>query len=227
MRLASQNEIAADMFDKAGHSLAKTQESLDDGALAMGFELSDVNVSVNVGIKRKTGVGRNVIARLPANKDKVSYPCVMLGAHIDHLGKGGGSNSLARDDERDSVHLGADDNASGVGVMLEIAQYLAAEKRAGRLKPKHDLLVAAWSGEELGLFGSQAFVREFHALNPEAPKAKKRIELGPACSDGTRSWSHDRCRAAYRSRRSLLESRYGWTTSRKTCDPGDRVFTDF
>jgi hypothetical protein len=56
---------------------------------------------------------------------------------------------------------------------LEIAHYLAAEKSAGRLKPKRDLVIAAWSGEELGLFGSQAFVNGFYDLYPEAPHAKQ------------------------------------------------------
>ena len=76
---------------------------------------------------------------------------------------------MAKDDERDQVHVGADDNASGVAAMLEIAQYLAAERTSGRLKPKRDMLVAAWSGEELGLFGSQAFVDDYYKLYPDAP----------------------------------------------------------
>ena len=97
-------------------------------------------------------------------------PVLIVGAHIDHLGTGGGGGSLAKDDERGQVHVGADDNASGVAAMLEIAQYLAAEKKAGRLKSKRDLLVAAWSGEELGLFGSQAFADDFYKLYPDAPK---------------------------------------------------------
>ena len=104
---------------------------------------------------------------------------LIFGAHIDHLVRGGSSNSLARDDEQDQVHVGADDNASGVGAMLEIAQYLAAEKRAGRLNPKRDFVVSAWSGEELGLFGSQAFVRDFYELFPEAPRVEK-----PSPADG-------------------------------------------
>ena len=70
-----------------------------------------------------------------------------------------------------SIHVGADDNASGVAAMLEMAQYLAAEKKAGRLNQKRDLLVAAWSGEELGLFGSQAFVDSFYDLYPDCPAA--------------------------------------------------------
>lgn len=164
------NEIAKGMFQKANKDLAKTQASLDDGSSQMGFPLENVSVSATIEIERKTGVGRNVVARLPVKPNHQTYPAVMIGAHVDHLGRGGGSNSLARDDEEELIHFGADDNASGVGAMLEIAQYLAAEKAAGRLKPKRDLLIAAWSGEELGLFGSQHYVNEFFNLYPQAPK---------------------------------------------------------
>ena len=165
------NEVAASMFQSAGKDLAAEQAKLDDGSMQMGFDLEGVTVSASIGIERKTGTGRNVIARLPAAQTaNWQQPVVMLGADIDHLGTGGSSNSLATDDEREQIHFGADDNASGVAAMLEIAQYLASEKKAGRLKAKHDFLVAAWSGEELGLFGSQAFVSSYYELYPQAPK---------------------------------------------------------
>ncbi len=164
------NEVAAEMFKRADKDLAKTQAALDDGSMQMGFELSGVELTATVGIKRNTGTGRNVIARLPAGEQAdFDTPVVIVGAHIDHLGRGGGSNSLAKEEESDQIHVGADDNASGVAAMLEIAQYLAAEKAAGRLHGKRDLLIAAWSGEELGLFGSQAFVQSFYNLYPDAP----------------------------------------------------------
>ncbi|MGB7343692.1 MAG: M28 family peptidase [Pirellulaceae bacterium] len=165
------DEVAAKLFKAAGQDLEKSQAEIDNGEMAMGIQLADVTMSATVDIKRNRGTGRNVIARLPAgDKPNESGQVVVLGAHIDHLGKGGGSNSLAKDDEQDSIHVGADDNASGVGAMLEIAQYLASEKSAGRLKSKRDVIIAAWSGEELGLFGSQAYVKDFYELYPSAPK---------------------------------------------------------
>ncbi len=163
------NEIAEELFKGADEDMAAVQKGLDDGSLSLGYPL-DATASATIGIERKIGTGRNVIARMnaadnPNNKD----PVLVLGAHIDHLGRGGGSSSLATDDERDSIHVGADDNASGVAAMLEIAQYLASEKSAGRLKPKRDFIVAGWSGEELGLFGSKAFVDGFYDLYPDSP----------------------------------------------------------
>lgn len=167
------NEMATKLFSEVDGDLKKEQSQLDDGSLAMGYLLEGAPVATTIEIERKTGVGRNVVARLPAAENgKLTFPFVMIGAHVDHLGRGSGSNSLAKDDEQDQIHQGADDNASGVAAMLEIAQYLAGEKDAGRLNAKRDLVVAGWSGEELGLFGSQSYVESFHQLYPGAPKAK-------------------------------------------------------
>lgn len=184
--LSVTNEVAEKMFAATDEKLGDLQSQLDDGSLMMGFPLADVKVSATVGIERKRGTGRNVIARLPAgDTPDPTKPAVILGAHIDHLGSGAGSNSLAREDERDAIHVGADDNASGVGAMLEIAQYVATEKRAGRLSAKRDFIVAGWSGEELGLFGSQAFAEHFFDLYPRAPKVERdEQELAIAAAHG-------------------------------------------
>jgi Tol biopolymer transport system component len=173
--LSITNEIAEKILADSGQKLGELQKSLDDGSLQMGFMIEKQNVSATVNIERKRGIGRNVVARYPMaggdDPSKIAFPVVMVGAHIDHLGLGGGGNSLARDDEQDQIHFGADDNASGVGAMLEIAQSLVAQAKSGKLSAKRDLIVAAWSGEELGLFGSQAFVQKFHELYPDAPRA--------------------------------------------------------
>lgn len=158
------DSLAQQWLAKAGEDLAEIQKSLDGGQLAMGFVLKSegqpLMLSARIDILRKKGVGRNVLGRLPAGPQP-TQDVVILGAHVDHLGTGRSSNSLAGEDESDLIHYGADDNASGVAAMLEVAQYTSAQVRGGRLQPQRDLIVAAWSGEELGLFGSQAFVREF------------------------------------------------------------------
>jgi Peptidase family M28/PDZ domain/WD40-like Beta Propeller Repeat len=181
------NKLAAKIFEKAGQDLHKTQASLDDGSMQMGIALAGVKATATVGIERKRGLGRNVIARLPAaDQPNHEQPVLIVGAHIDHLGKGSSSSSLATEDERDQVHVGADDNASGVAAMLEMAQYLANEKANGRLKPQRDLIVAAWSGEELGLFGSKAFVDSFHELYPDAPRGS----VEPAGENAAQAHAH-------------------------------------
>lgn len=161
--------FAQKLLDVAERDLGDLQRGLDTGDMAMGWGIDNLKLSAEIEVERKTGVGRNVIARLPAVAKETRFPWVMVGAHIDHLGTGAGSNSLARDDEQDQVHVGADDNASGVAAMLEICQSLANEQRQGNLKMERDLVVAAWSGEELGLFGSMNFVETFSKRYPDAP----------------------------------------------------------
>lgn len=96
-------------------------------------------------VKQRTG--NNVAARID---NKARYTAV-IGAHYDHLGFGEDNNSLHAGKEP-AIHNGADDNASGTAAMLE----LAAMIKARGLK-KYNYVFVAFSGEELGLFGSKFF----------------------------------------------------------------------
>ncbi|HVS19772.1 MAG TPA: M28 family peptidase, partial [Planctomycetota bacterium] len=102
-------------------------------------------VDVACDVRRERGPAFNVLARLPgARPDRA----IVIGAHYDHLGHGG-DGSLAPD-AVGQVHNGADDNASGTAAVLEIARRLKAGPRPGC-----DVVFALWSGEELGLLGSE------------------------------------------------------------------------
>lgn len=148
---------------KAGEkSLKQLQDKLDTGEPMMGFPVEGVELAAEIDIRRVKREGRNVLGRLQAG-EQPSGQVILVGAHIDHLGKGASGSSLARDDEKTDIHFGADDNASGVAAMLEVAEYLANLKRAGKLKARQDIIFAAWSGEELGLIGSSHFAKEFAA----------------------------------------------------------------
>lgn len=160
------NRVAAEWLAGTGKDLKELQEKLDTGDLVMGFELKDVKLTVSISVKHLKGHGRNVLGRLQAG-DKPSKQVLIVGAHVDHLGKGANSSSLARDDESNLIHYGADDNASGVAAMLEVAEYLSDQRERGKLKMKRDVIFAAWSGEELGLIGSNHFVKAYaHQLMP-------------------------------------------------------------
>ena len=126
------------------------------GERVAGFPLP-FRVSAQIGLKGSEGRGRNVIARLAAG-DEPSPEAIVIGAHIDHIGYGNRGGSRAQGSERDLLHLGADDNASGVSALMELAQHYASLKRDGQLTLKRDLVFAAWSGEEIGLYGSRHFV---------------------------------------------------------------------
>lgn len=92
--------------------------------------------------------GQNVLYHLEGKSPVKSKATGVVGAHYDHLGYGD-ENSLFRGEP--AIHFGADDNASGVAVMLELAQRMAKH-------PVDDnLLFAGFSGEEKGLWGSNQF----------------------------------------------------------------------
>jgi len=157
--LSVSDELASRILASTGKDLERLQNRLDKGEVTEGFEIPGIRVSARLEIAREKRSGRNVIARLKAD-GATGKPPVILGAHVDHLGRGEVSGSLARENERGEIHYGADDNASGVAAMLESAQYLAGLKRQGKLGAKRDILFIAWSGEELGTLGSSHFVEQ-------------------------------------------------------------------
>jgi Tol biopolymer transport system component len=154
------NRLAGEVLKASGKDLGQLQTEHDKAEPVPGFQVPSVTVNATIDIAQERRVGRNVLALLPAG-DSPAPSSVVIGAHLDHLGHGDGPNSLARDDEKGMIHYGADDNASGVAGLLEIAQYVADKKAKGALPLKHNVLFAAWTGEELGLLGSAHFVRNF------------------------------------------------------------------
>lgn len=99
-------------------------------------------------------IARNVVGFVKGSDQPETY--VVIGAHYDHLGIGKfGSLNSGGDSQ---IHNGADDNASGTSGILELAHYFSNHA------PKKSLLFIAFSGEEMGLLGSQHFVQ-----NPTAP----------------------------------------------------------
>jgi len=151
--------LADELLAAADRPLKGLQDTLDTGEALAGFALPGVRLEATVDLRQEKRTARNVLGRLPAS-DGHRAPMVVVGAHVDHIGDGVGLNSLADKDEQGQVHPGADDNASGVAGLLEIAQYLADQSTRGRLKSRRDVLFAAWTGEELGLLGSGHFVRQ-------------------------------------------------------------------
>jgi Tol biopolymer transport system component len=155
--LSITDALARALLAGSGRRLDALQDALDEGADVSGFVLPGRRVAAAIDLRRERRTGRNVVGRLVVGRAP-STSAVAVGAHVDHLGRGLGSSSLAREDEQGRIHPGADDDASGVAAMLEIAEQLAGRRQRGALRAERDLLFAAWSGEELGLLGSRHFV---------------------------------------------------------------------
>jgi hypothetical protein len=139
-----------------GKTLEEVQRSFDSGnPHVAGFDIPNVAVTLKTAVVREKRTGYNIAGYLPSTVGpelQFDKPWIALGAHYDHLGRGENGNSLAADNERGRVHVGADDNASGSAAVLAIAEQFASQPR------RRHVLLAFWSGEELGLIGSTAFV---------------------------------------------------------------------
>jgi hypothetical protein len=160
-------DLAGRLLKPAGVTLKELQTSLDGGVVNPHASVTlGTRVRVEIELERVRGECRNVVGTIPPKGGSDEY--VLLGAHYDHIGTGEGLGSLAKDDEEGKIHHGADDNASGTSVVMELAAALAeAGRKADASTPRRGVMVAAWSGEELGLVGSSHFVN-----NPILPLEK-------------------------------------------------------
>ena len=141
-----------------GRNLDAIQKGIDDSFEPQSGPLSGWRIRGQTAIERTETEGRNVMAILPgvgwpksdaaaaAGKRPPEPETVVLGAHYDHLGYGG-ANSAAPGEN--TVHHGADDNASGTALLVEVARMLKQEGPFPRT-----ILFVAFSGEERGLLGS-------------------------------------------------------------------------
>lgn len=164
--------VAEKLLAGSGKTLKELQDALDDGTKSgsESFALEDVVVRVAADLKTRKGTGRNVVGVLPPlSSHSAATEYIAFGAHIDHLGRGAAGRTLAHADEQGQVHHGADDNASGVAALLQIAEAMAAASKTSQAPnaPRaRGAIFGLWSGEELGLLGSAHFVRAA-AIPPE------------------------------------------------------------
>lgn len=111
-------------------------------------DVSDIyNLSLNVALKNERRTAHNVVGYI----DNHAPATVIIGAHYDHLGYGEDNNSL---DGKGQIHNGADDNASGTAALIELARMLKSSKAKN-----NNYVFIAFSGEELGLFGSKYWLQ--------------------------------------------------------------------
>ncbi|MDT5158866.1 MAG: hypothetical protein QOH51_3223 [Acidobacteriota bacterium] len=113
--------------------------------------------SLTTDVVRKNAPASNVVGVLEGSDPKLKTETIVIGAHYDHLGRGGEGSLAPREGE---IHHGADDNASGTAGLLELARLFSNE----RARVRRTLVFIAFSGEEEGLIGSS-----FYVQNPLRP----------------------------------------------------------
>ena len=154
-------EVGNSLVQFYGKSLKQLQSSLDkeNPHAVHKLSLPGIVLSIKTSLKRIRQKDSNLVAVLPpvgpatANKP-TEY--VMLGAHYDHLGRGE-TGGFGVKGEEGMVHNGADDNASGVASLLEMASSLAKRREARPEEFQRGVIFSFWSGEELGLIGSARY----------------------------------------------------------------------
>ena len=149
--LQIRREVADLILKKTGKTVSGLESDFNKARKPGGFR-TGINVDAGSEVLREKSGTRDVIMMLPGEDPGLKNEYVIIGAHFDHLGMGGpGSSSRAGDTI--AVHHGADDNASGVSEMLELAERFSLTPGS---HPR-SIIFAAFSGEEEGLLGSKYF----------------------------------------------------------------------
>ncbi len=134
------------VMEKQGLTLRKLRKS---SPKKINKKLEDIEVQVTIDFDRELTKTANVAAYVEGSE---SNEWVVVGAHYDHLGFGGrGTGSRAPDEH--AVHNGADDNASGVAMVMMLAEYYKKNP------PKSNMAFVLFGAEEMGLLGSKHFVK--------------------------------------------------------------------
>lgn len=147
--------IAEKWLADAGKSLTELESKIDSEFQPQSFEMTGWKASGKTDVSRRKIPSMNVLGLLPG-KGVLAEELVVIGAHFDHVGMGG-AGSLAPGTYE--IHNGADDNASGTVGLLETARRLTELVTSSPAEtPRRSLLFIAFSGEELGLIGSEYYV---------------------------------------------------------------------
>lgn len=150
--------VAGALFAGSAKNLETVQSELDteDPRVAGSFDLPNMRIKIATAVEQVKDTDRNVLGFLPPGEGVEGSEYVVVGAHYDHIGHGG-IDSLAQKGEQGQIHNGADDNASGVSLVLEMAAALAEERKKNPRIFKRGVIFSLWSGEELGCLGSSYF----------------------------------------------------------------------
>jgi aminopeptidase YwaD len=141
-----------DEYQKAETAIAMNSPNANViSALAQRVAVNSHSITLSTDVVRRESPSHNVIGILPGSDPRLKDEAIVIGAHYDHLGRGGAGSLAQREGE---IHHGADDNASGVAGLLELARLLSSQNP----KPRRTIVFIAFSGEEEGLIGSNYYV---------------------------------------------------------------------
>jgi hypothetical protein len=149
--LSVTQSVARRIVATGGEDLSMWQHLINRGNQPRSRTIDNAIVNLRADLRPRLRTTHNVIGVVPGRDPRLSREVVVVGAHYDGLGLGG-SGSL--EPVPGEVHNGADDNASGVSALLELAQYFAYPTN----RPARTIAFVAFGAEEEGMLGSAWFV---------------------------------------------------------------------
>ncbi len=171
--------VASEWLATAGIDLAAAQRSIDGNLKPVSADVPGVTIRVACEIVREDrgqGKAANVVGVVPGSDPELAGECIVVGAHYDHVGVGE-FGSMGGDSGQ--IHNGADDNASGTSVLLELAQAFALSEE----RPRRSIVFAAFAAEERGLLGSRHYV-EHPSVPIEKTAAMLNLDMVGRAEDG-------------------------------------------
>lgn len=132
-------------------SIESLQSAIDKSLQPHSFLIKNTFIEMRSSVIETDLNCKNVVGFIKGTDDKIADEVVVIGAHYDHVGK-----ERTPSAGEDYIYNGADDNASGTTVLLSVAEALSKMKT----KPRRSILFIAFTGEEQGLYGSKAYVKQ-------------------------------------------------------------------
>ncbi len=136
-------EMANEILDLVDQDVDTLKEKIEKTLQSQSMPLAGVTFTVKSTAKTKVVNSMNVLGYIEGSDPELKKEAIVIGAHLDHLGKRG-----------DYIYNGADDDGSGSVGVMEIAEAFAKNP----VKPKRSVVFALWTGEEKGLLGSRYYV---------------------------------------------------------------------
>lgn len=136
--------VADSLFTQSKVKFSGAREKIDSSLKPNSFEIPGAEVTINLDIRRTNTVTANLLGKMEGSDPGLKNEFVVIGAHLDHIGK----------NENGYVFNGADDNGSGSVGVLQAAKAFVLNPE----KPRRSILFAHWTGEEKGILGSAHFV---------------------------------------------------------------------
>ncbi|MDA2919291.1 M28 family peptidase [Desulfobacterota bacterium AH_259_B03_O07] len=159
--------IAEKILNYSGRDMKSLEEKLSNQKNG-SFYIPHIKVLLNTDLIPQRSKSSNVIGLLEGTDPDLRDEVIVVGAHYDHVGFGGWFSRGDHKTQKNKIHNGADDNASGIAGLLELAAFFSNEQKF----LKRSLLFIAFSAEELGLIGSSYYVK-----NPKIPLEKTKAML--------------------------------------------------